>query len=285
MKKFRINSICAVFLCLLLLIPAHSNAENTKSRNIFEQKMASAEKGHFSGKGIGELIASFGKSFIGTEYEANSLDSEPEALNVHLEGLDCYTFLEASCALAVSFRDGVRDYDGFKEKVKSLRYRDGKIDNYHSRLHYFSDWLFEQQKCGRIKLMAKSMGGEKYSRKISFMSSKHSKYAALRRHPEEIPKMKAIENEINSRDLYYIPAEDLKSKMDLIQEGDLIGITTDIEGLDIVHVGIAVIGSDGRIHFMHAPNVGLKVQISAKPLCDYLSRKNHQTGIMIARFN
>jgi hypothetical protein len=40
---------------------------------------------------------------------------------------------------------------------------------------------------------------------------------------------------------------------------------------------------DGRIHFMHAPDVGYKVQITPKPLADYLTKFDKDTGIIVLR--
>jgi hypothetical protein len=42
---------------------------------------------------------------------------------------------------------------------------------------------------------------------------------------------------------------------------------------------------DGRIHFMHAPIVGKKVQITEKPLADYIAGNKKQNGIMVLRAN
>jgi hypothetical protein len=68
-----------------------------------------------------------------------------------------------------------------------------------------------------------------------------------------------------------------------IQSGDIIGITTNITGLDISHTGIAIRMDDGRIHLMHAPNIGFKVQITDKPLSNYILGNKKQTGIIVLR--
>jgi hypothetical protein len=39
---------------------------------------------------------------------------------------------------------------------------------------------------------------------------------------------------------------------------------------------------NGELHFMHAPNVGYKVQITDVPLHDYLARNSKQIGIIVA---
>jgi len=40
---------------------------------------------------------------------------------------------------------------------------------------------------------------------------------------------------------------------------------------------------DGQIHFLHAPLVGSKVQITPEPLHEYLKKINKHTGIIVLR--
>ena len=63
----------------------------------------------------------------------------------------------------------------------------------------------------------------------------------------------------------------------------MIALTTSDKGLDIGHVGIAIKMEDGRIHFLHAPLVGSKVQISEMPLSDYAKKIKKHTGIIVLR--
>ena len=65
--------------------------------------------------------------------------------------------------------------------------------------------------------------------------------------------------------------------------GDIIGITTNIDGLDVSHTGIAIRLEDGLIHFLHAPLKGHKVEITDITLAEYVLNNEHQTGIYVAR--
>jgi hypothetical protein len=56
-----------------------------------------------------------------------------------------------------------------------------------------------------------------------------------------------------------------------------------MKGLDISHTGIAVKEDDGKIHLLHAPQVDSKVQISEKPLSEYVKSVKKHTGIIILR--
>ena len=69
-----------------------------------------------------------------------------------------------------------------------------------------------------------------------------------------VDEMKKIEKKISRRKYYYIPQDSIDNVADKIHSGDIIGITTNIGGLDIAHTGIAYKDKAGQLYFMHAPN-------------------------------
>jgi len=233
---------------------------------------------------INEVVAKIAKQFIGTNYEAGTLDqNETEELVVHLSGLDCYTLVDNSISFARAIKLGTPDYESFVTELEKVRYRDGKLNGYISRLHYVTDWIYDLQKRGILRDISKEIGGEKYDKTINFMSENSEKYAHLVNNPENVKKIKAVENGINSRDYYFVSQDNIADVETKINDGDIIALTTGIKGLDVVHVGFAVRGDDNRIHFLHAPNVGYKVQITGKTLSDYVQGIKSQTGIMVFR--
>lgn len=235
-------------------------------------------------KPINEIILTIAKNFIGTDYAANTLEiGKNEKLVVFLTGLDCYTFLESSLVFARSIQTSRTTFEDYLRELENIRYRNGKLIEYPSRLHYFSDWIYEMDKRGIGKDISKEIGGIPYKKKIDFMSSHVDSYKRLKDNPHFVQEIAKQEKEISSRKYYYIPQEKIASKEKKIQDGDIIGITTNIDGLDISHTGIAVRMSSGRIHLLHAPNVGYKVQITEKPLADYIKGNKKQTGIMVLR--
>ncbi|MBZ0179567.1 MAG: DUF1460 domain-containing protein [Melioribacteraceae bacterium] len=235
-------------------------------------------------KPINEVINEIAKSFVGTDYEASTLETDgEEELVVHLTSLDCYTFLEAAIVFARCIKMRNTNFDCFKNELENIRYRDGKLNGYPSRLHYFSDWIYEldNRKIGID--ITREIGGFKYENKVHFMSANSKLYKQLEANTKFIDEMKKIEAEISSRDYFFIPEDMIEKVEDKIESGDILGITTDIDGLDIIHTGIAFKSDDSRIHLLHAPNVGKKVQISEEPLAEYLKKNKSQTGIMILR--
>ena len=69
---------------------------------------------------------------------------------------------------------------------------------------------------------------------------------------------------------------------DQLQDGDILGLTTAMAGMDISHVVIAL-RIKGRIHIMHASQSAMKVIISTETLEQYLNSAKSRTGIMVAR--
>ncbi len=245
-------------------------------------KLAVDEK--LSSEPIGEVITVIAKSFIGTNYDAHTLEKgDKETLVVNLTGLDCYTFLESSLALARCVKSGKTSFEEYLKEIENIRYRDGKMKEYPSRLHYFSDWIYEMNKREIGKDITQEIGGIPYDKKIDFMSTHVDAYKQLKDNPKFVKEIEAVEKAINSRKYFYIPNDEIEKVEGKIHSGDILGITTNINGLDISHTGIAYRADDGRIHLLHAPNVGYKVQISEKPLAEYLKGNKKQTGIMVLR--
>ncbi len=275
------------FLLLFLLF-----ATNVFSQSIYTQadvdvcrsKFEFAVEKNLAKLPINEVIISIAKSFIGTDYAANTLEKgEKESLVIYLTGLDCYTFLESSLVLARCIKEGKTSFQDYENELTKIRYRSGRIDEYPSRLHYFSDWIYDMNRRSIGKDITKEIGGVPYKKKINFMSTHIDSYRQLKDNPKFVNEIAAIEKQISSRKYFYIPQEKISSFEKRIENGDIIGITTNVDGLDIAHTGIAIRMDDRRIHLLHAPNAGYKVQITEKPLADYIKENKKQTGIMVLR--
>jgi len=229
-----------------------------------------------------DLVVLAGRSFLETPYVAHTLEGEEEQLVVNLRELDCTTYAENCLAIARTVKSGELSFEHFTDELTNIRYRNGKVNGYTSRLHYFSDWIFENAKKGLIKPVSKEMGNTQYNLEVNFMSTHPDSYEQLKNNPELIPEMAAREKEISTLTMFYIPKENIADQEHLMQEGDIVGITTSIKGLDITHVGILV-KKAGRIHLMHASSAAEKVIISEETLEEYLLNNKRATGIMVIR--
>jgi len=235
------------------------------------------------GKPINEVVLAIAKSFIGTDYAANTLDATgKEQLVVNLQTLDCVTFYENSLVLARCIKKNKLTFDDYKKELQFVRYRDGVINGYASRLHYTSDYFFDNEKKSVLKDMTKELGGVPFKKKINFMSTHPDLYLQLKNSSENVKEIKKIEDEMNARTIYYIPKAKVKRIASQIKDGDIIGITATINGLDCTHTGIAI-WQNKKLHLLHAPVPGSKVQITDLPLSDYLAKIKKDAGIIVAR--
>ena len=275
-----ITFVLSIFVCPIL----YGQIYTQKDVEVCNSKFSLAVEESLSEEPIGDVIAEIGKSFIGTHYEAFGIEKKgKEQLVINLTGLDCTTFLENALVFARLIKEGKHNYNDYLAELTFLRYRNGVIDQYPSRLHYFSDWIYNNEKKGIVKDITEELGGEPIKFKVNFMSTHPDSYMHLKENPEFILKIKDQEREISFRDYYYIPEDRISLVEDKIHNGDLLAFTTSVKGLDIGHTGIAVREKDGRIHLLHAPNVGYKVQISEKPLADYVKSIKRHTGIIVLR--
>lgn len=230
-----------------------------------------------------DKILAVAKMFLQTPYIGGTLDgNKKEQLVINLRELDCTTYLENVVALSKAFSKDSVSTDDFLEELEKLRYRNGKLTDYSSRLHYFSDWIYENERKGIVKNVTAEIGGDVYNKIINFMSTHLNSYSALQSDSLQVDEIRKTEQEINKRELFFIRENKIQKLENKIQNGDLIAITTKIEGLDISHVGIAIHMND-RLHLMHASSKAKKVVISDIPLAEMLMHSKYQSGIMVAR--
>jgi hypothetical protein len=286
-KKIKVNILHPFFFVLYsLLLTATGCAQETEDVNvqICNSKFNLAVDEKLSDNPINEVIIEIGKSFIGTDYVAHTLEvNDEESLVINLSGLDCNTFVENVLAISRCIKQDKTSFENFKDELTLIRYRNGKIDQYPSRLHYFTDWIFNNEQKGIVKNITEEIGGEELEIKLSFMSSHPEYYKHLKAQPEFIPVIKKQEEEINQREHFFIAQEKIAKLEPQIESGDLLAFTSTIKGLDVNHVGIAVRMDDDKIHVLHAPNVGYNVQISELPLAEYIDKIEKDSGVIVAR--
>ena len=136
-----------IFIALLSILTSSQTVYKEQDKEIFISKIKFAADKRLAQKSINEIIAEIGKSFIGTDYKAHTLEKEgDERLVVNLRGFDCTTFLENILAFARCIKSGKTSFEDFQDELIKIRYRNGVIDKYPSRLHYFSDWIYDNAK-------------------------------------------------------------------------------------------------------------------------------------------
>ncbi len=278
----RFYSLFILFFGLLEMGYSQQITCSAGDKQAFEDKIIEVDG--LLEKDLGKTIVAVGKSFLGTPYVAKTLEiGEIETLVVNLHGLDCTTYVENVLAFSLLLKEGESDFNSFTKDLETIRYKNGKLDGYASRLHYFSEWIANNEKKGLLKDITSEIGGKEITKEINFMSSHRELYPFLKE-DANYEKIQASENYLNNQSICILPQDKIEASEHLIRSGDIIALTTSINGLDITHTGIASREKDGRIHLLHASSSG-EVKISELPLVDYLKKVKKNTGIMVARIN
>lgn len=249
---------------------------------IYDDLVSSLRKEGEGTRPGGELMLYVGKYFLGFPYAGDTLERQGrEALVINLRKFDCFTFVETCVALAGVVQKGKAHFRDYASQLKRIRYRHGISTGYPSRLHYFSDWLYDNEQKGILKNVTRRSGGEPFRKNFNFMTRHREEYPVLSIE-KSYREMMAVEKRLSRRILHRIPKAAPGKFKGMVENGDLIAITTDVEGLDVMHVGLAV-RLRGGIHILHASEIEKKVVISDVTLHQYLSRRKMMTGIMIGR--
>ena len=231
-----------------------------------------------------ELVVKVARSFLGTPYVAGTLEQEPEQLTVNLRETDCILFVEMCLALAQTAKDDEPSFDSYIDRLAELRYRNGIVDGYTSRLHYTSEWIAQGEKQGFFKEVTRDCGGKVLAQKFNFMSTHPASYKQLKDNSSNVAKIRSVEQNLESRDYFYIPKADLPRCIRNIKTGDIIAFTSTVAGLDIAHIGIALWQGD-TLTFIHASTTADKVIVNPTPLTQYINGVKSQSGVRVIRIN
>lgn len=274
-------------LTLLFLIIVHSTIAqeiicSAKDEDIFTRRITQLTKEYIPKNNFGETIIFVGRTFLGVPYAAKTLEvGSKESLVINLQGLDCTTYVENVLALSLMLKNDKDDFDTYAAYLEKIRYKNGKLNGYASRLHYFSEWIINNEQKGLTKNITGDIGGIEIEKDINFMSTHRQLYPFLK-DDGNFKGIQQSEIKISQSSVCYLPQNQIKENEESILSGDIIALTTSIKGLDITHTGIAIREKDGRIHLLHASSKG-QVEISTLPLVDYLKKIKHNTGIIISR--
>ena len=257
---------------------------------IFEAKVQWALEAGTDTLPVGAAMAEIGRSFVGTAYVPRTLEVEgPERVVVNFRGLDCVTFVENVFALSRFVRSGagrsLTDRPAaeahYQKLLEEIRYRDGQLDGYQSRLHYFSDWIANNASRMLIRDLGADLEGIHNLDRIDFMTTHVDSYSQLANF-ENLEALRETEARLSAAGRLFVPEARIPAVADHLEDGDIIAATSVVEGLDVAHTGLAL-WVEGTLRLMHAPLVGDSVQISEVSLAERIQRSEGQDGIIVAR--
>lgn len=235
-------------------------------------------------KDNGERTAYIAQKFLGTPYVAGTLEGQPELVTVNLDELDCTTFVDMVLAMSYTVGEGRTSWRDFVYNLERMRYRGGEADGYGSRLHYVCDWVVDNIHRGNIEDATRLFPRTNYvTRSIDFMSTHRDKYPALA-DSAEYERIKNVEIGYRSHRFPYIKTIDLPAKETkaAFRDGDAVALVTNMKDLDVTHMGF-VIKVNGEPYLLHASSTDGKVEISQKPLSDYMKRSRSLIGVRVIR--
>lgn len=275
-------------LCLLVLLILNStSAFSLKVDSLFiENIMEKSLSMDFSTNE--EKLLFFAGSLQGIPYCGGTLDaSSEENLVVRTDSLDCTTYVETVIAMYVASKSQLAGFSEFCNALQFIRYRDGVIQGYVSRLHYFSDWVSDNIRKGIVsEITGETEGVMIRTLSLNYMTVHKELYRQLKDNPENVLSIQQMEKEWENYEMPYIPKEILnreKSQLN-IDNGDIIALTTNIDGLDVLHLGFAY-WIDGKLHLLHASSVKQKVILDEVSLYEYLMKRKRHTGVRVIRIN
>lgn len=230
----------------------------------------------------------FGRQFLGTPYVGQTLENgNTEHLIVNTRELDCTTFVETVLALYLCNKNGETSFNAYCNQLRKIRYRQGTLTDYTSRLHYFTWWGEDNESMGLVKNICTDAFPFTATQKlnINYMSTHPVLYKHLKSNPQFVSSITRLERESNGRTYRYIPKSLLnrsQKELNCIHTGDIMAIITNKAGLDTSHIGIAI-WQDGKLHMMHASSLYKKVVIDSKTFYDYTQQQTSQLGVRLFR--
>jgi hypothetical protein len=237
---------------------------------------------------VSELMVIAAKEMLGTPYVAGTLEEDPlkEQLRIYLTKTDCILFVETCLNLARTVKDGSTAFDDFATRTALSRYRCKPPYTYGDRIHYTTEWIRRQKDV--LKDITMELGGEVNDHPIHFMSSNPKSYKQLAdasnipRAALDLRKIEKVEAALNKEPMTFIPKAKVATAVRGIKTGDIICYVSNVRGLDIAHVAIALVEGD-RVGFIHASQVDGKVEIDKQTIAEYVGSRSHLSGIKVVR--
>lgn len=232
----------------------------------------------------------FARQFLGIPYVAHTLETGgDERLVVNTRQLDCTTLVETVTALTQCAYRQQYTWQAYLNALTTMRYRQGVIDRYPSRIHYFTEWITQNAKTGLVTEIQQPNPPftAVQTVNVNYMSQHPESYKALKEHPDYVPEIRRMEQRVTGQQFRFIPKSRAGRSAELrkvVRDGDIIAITCKKAGLDIAHLGFAV-WKNGNLHLLNASQLHRKVVEEPMTLWQYLRQHPSHTGIRIIRIN
>jgi hypothetical protein len=208
--------------------------------------------------------------------------------------LDCVTFVETVLAAALAAREPAvgqatptDDYlfARYLHHLNRLRYYDGIVDGRSKRITYFTDAMRIQCRNGVCQDVGSLAHAERFQKPIHYMTSNPGRFRGTPNWED----VRRTETTLSNAERFYFPLRyntdstdlDLAAVASVVRNGDVVGLTTNVPGLDVSHVGFLTL-RNGELCFTHASFVR-KAVVVEQSLKQYLLTRNSITGLVVFR--
>ncbi|MBP3350374.1 MAG: DUF1460 domain-containing protein [Bacteroidaceae bacterium] len=232
-----------------------------------------------------DRLAFIARQLLGSPYVAATLEGDTEVLRINMSEFDCTTLVETAIALSLTAAVDTASYNEFAHNLRNIRYRDGVVDGYASRLHYVSDWIADNTRRGNfVEVTAQCPLAKRDTKSINYISTHSRNYTDLLNNDSLVNCIKEVEAKYNNYRYQYIPATSLNSEAlaKWFNNGDIVLFTTSAKGLDVSHMGIIVVERN-RVRLLHASSNSHTVMLDNQPLYNYVMSNRSINGIRIVR--
>ena len=187
---------------------------------------------------VGKRIDFLSRLFQDLDYRESTLIGSinvPEVFALNFEGVDCYTYIDYVEAMRLS-----SSFSEFKVNLRKVRYKSGMVA-FENRNHFFTDW--REFNADFVKDITEEIGTQKAIRAQKMINEKEDGTFFL-------PGIHPVQREIT-----YVPSNAIdESVFNKLETGDYVGIYSEVQGLDVSHVGI-IIKDRNDIYLRHASSL------------------------------
>ncbi len=241
--------------------------------------------------GIPEASESFGAFLArtarvqhGVTYDNEIPPPGEETLRVNLDAFECVTFIESAMAVARCAWGKDATERCFRTELEASRYRDGEMGDYSSRLHYFVDWIADNESRGRLDNLTAAIGGTNTQKDFFHISRRVLPKAAL---PEAFrlaltTEVVATEAALSEKLHPVLERDAAPSALRGLTDGDIVAIVRERSGLLVHHAGF-IYWAEGRPRLLHASSFHQRVVITVEDVAEYLLRRPERRGAIVAR--
>ncbi len=235
------------------------------------------------GETFGQLVVRAGRHQLATPYALAPPRDGPEVLRIDLDTLECVSFVETSLALARCAWAERREPNCFTGEVEAWRYRGGRLGDYSSRLHYFADWILDNEARGRLRQVTAALGGQPRRLPHDIMTRSLAKFPPLR-DPALRATMADIERRLSDAPWVLLPREQVRAAEAALESGDLLAIVNTLHpGSGIGHAGFVDRLDSRTPRLLHASSYRRRVLLTTQSIADYMTRRPDREAVMIAR--